>query len=59
MTYTEKFLLEMQESIGRTGMYMPQEYWVVYGNLRTKCPEIDTGFADKNMALFIEKEMKL
>jgi hypothetical protein len=46
----------MLASIKHTGMYMPQKYWIKYKELRLKYPEVNTGFADKNMEIFIAKE---
>lgn len=56
MKYSKEFLRSMKESIDRTGMYMPLEYWVAYKDLREKYPLVNTGFADKNMAQFMQLE---
>lgn len=56
MKYDLKFLLDMKESIDRTGMYMPNHYWDVYKELKAKYPQVDTGFADKNIRAFIKLE---
>jgi len=56
MKYSLQFLLDMQKSIEQTGMYMPNHYWAVYKELKEKYPDIDTGFADRNMVLFLNRE---